>query len=281
MRTKTTILLLIMFCALSCKKECTIPTTIDNVKGKIKSLLLYNSDTTFNISRFYFNYDSLSGTLISVDANIKFQGIDTYFLGYINIINQSNNYIKIYNNINNVQYTIHTDNKQITDIYKMNNGISQLATSVYINNGMIDSIYDIGDFLQTNISFSNFKFHEGNCLSYSTSWKEFNGIEYIEKSDSIRLTYYNSIENNNVLFNQIIGSEFGGGSVFNEIIYFLGINGYYISKPNKNLIETIIHTNNLSTKYNYSIIDNNIKEVKIYKMDNNINDTSYQNITYY
>lgn len=272
-----TIFLSLCYLALSCNKECNNYNTKDILIGKIKSLTLYNYDSTYNLSKFYFFYDSHSGSLKSVDAYIKFQSVDTLIVDYINLV-KSNSYIYIYD-YNNNKYKIKVMDKQITTIYKTINATETLATLVYINNGIVDSIFDIGSFMQTNIFFSNFKYKDENCSSYLTNWFEFTGVEYVHKSDSLSFTFTN-IPNKGTVFNQIIGNEFGGGSILNEIIYFLGIDGYYIIKPNLTLIDTLKNREK-TTKYEYTVLNNLPTRVNQYSVATSVMDSSFQDITYY
>lgn len=271
---------IVIFTLFSCKKNCTIIVDNNNISGKIKSLSVYNNDSLYNNTKFYFYYDSIGGLLTTIDAYIKFQGIDTFIVSYFNIIRQNDNNLRIYNNFYGTQYKVNINDKQITSIYKISNDVEEMATSIFLDKDNVDSIYDIGNFLQTNIHLSDFKFNSGNCISYYTNWLEFTGSNYNYRTDTIHLTYNNTI-NNRVVFNQIIGSEYGGGSIFNEIIYFIGIDGYYILKPNSFLIDTVRYKGNAYTKYNYTIDDNKIMKVHLLQVNGIISENSYQDIEYY
>lgn len=279
---RTIVIILSFLLALSCKKECNNQNSKDNsIKGKIKSLTYYYDDSVNNISRFYFNYDSKTSLLQSIDMHGKFQGIDTFIHGYIYIVRLNNDTILFYNNLERKQYLITTDGKQITSIYKIDSlsGTNELATSIYLKDNKVDSIYDIGLFIQTNISFYHFKYDSKNCKGYSSKWREFFGT-YINKMDSVSFEY-TSIINNNMIPNQLPCTDHGGGSVLYNIVYYLGIDGFCIIKPNLHLIDSAKYSDNSFTKYNYNYVGNLVSKTSIISTKEGVSTNSYQIYTYY
>ncbi|MCC6582696.1 MAG: hypothetical protein IT271_03245 [Chitinophagales bacterium] len=277
---KKLLIILSFLFALSCKKECNNQNKQNVLHNKIKSLTYYESDSSNTISRYYFNYDTTTGLLISIDLHGRFQGIDTNFNSYINI-ERANNTVYFYNNFEGKQYLISTIGKQITSIIKIDtlSGSQELATVIFLKNDKTDSIFDIGIFLQTNISFYNFKYDVYNCNGYSSKWREFLGI-YVNKADTVSFTFTN-IVNNNMIPNQLPCTDHGGGSVLNDVVYYLGIDGYYIVKPNTFLIDSSNYSNNSYSKYFYTMNENIVNSTLILTNYNSNIVRSYQEYTYY
>lgn len=253
-----------IFILFSCKKEC-LKNNI--LKGKLKTLTEYDEgDSVNNLSRFYYYYDSISGTLADVIVVVKISGI-YYYPGAFNSIKKINsNTIRYSDRLNNRDFNIKLYNKQITEIYEVDtlNETEWLSTNVLFNNNSIDTIFDIGGSLPiSKIKYYGLSYSNNNCISYSSTWTESFTGDPIVKSSTYNIGY-TSLENSRFLKNQSPGALMGGfdnASVMNVISYFLGIDGYNVVKNNKNLIDTLT-VNGITTKYMYTLSNEKVTKVK-------------------
>lgn len=251
----------------SCEKECNKhPNAIDLLKGKIKTLSTVYSFT--DVMNYYFYYDSSNGELIKVTGGIalqnenievykKYKIDDSTLLVYYKYVPSGNpSYQK---------YIIKLNNKQIMSITGVDtlNNIQDVVSRFNYNNNKIDSISDKGDFISSNIQYFDFAFDSVNCLEYYSEWRD-NFFGGGDQQLNTRLTYTN-ILNTNQLSGQIpctILSDPDNSNLFFQLIYFLGIDGFYTAKPNKYLLDSANYSGSRGyIKFDYLFIDNEIVSV--------------------
>jgi len=265
----------------ACKKECNENKINSPYKGKIKMIMNYE-DSTNSFNRFYFFYDSTNGSLKSVDVQNYFFGIDTFIVGYLNIVKQSNGNIIFYDNFHNEQYTISLNNKKIVKIIK-NNSLPgpQEFTQLFYTNDHLDSIYDFGSTPAVyDISYNHFKYINERCFSYAVNWIENLSGTQTRKFDTTNL-YYSNITYTGTTVSQlpVTLNWPDGGTYLNTILFYLSLDGYYITPKSNYLLDSVITTSGIKTKYSYIYsTNNNISKVNVIK---NSNTNYYSIIEYY
>jgi len=121
------------------------------------------------MSHYFFNYDTISGNLISVDQRFRYPsiGVDSLIVGFINIVRQSNNTITLYERINLLNYLVKINTKQVISIDKINtSGNLENATGIFFKNNFVDSIFDSGflTFFNNEIQYNGFIYDtNGSC----------------------------------------------------------------------------------------------------------------------
>lgn len=208
----------------SCKKEVIAPTTISeekiSVEAKLKSIEIYGFT-------YHLIYDSITGKLTK-----------TWWerMGYVSEITtytHSSNRIFIGDNL--VAKLI-PNTKQIKSIYSIDpvsNNQSIYYSLYYFQNKIIVFNENNRDDCVNN----DYVYGNGNCLRFRSVYTFLVGNYWLFVSnDTIKYTYDNLLNNKFAPLQQS----------FNETesaplppTYFLGLDGYYICKPNKNLRQTI------------------------------------------
>lgn len=251
----------------SCEKECNKNQNVNDLwKGKIKTLSTTYSFT--DIMNYYFYYDSINGELTKVtggtalqNENIevykKYKIDDSTLLVYYKYVPSGNpSYQK---------YIIKLNNKQIISITGVDtlSSFHDIVTRFVYNNNKIESIFDKGDFISSNIHYMDFAFDSVNCLEYNSEWHD-NFLGNGDQQLNVKLTYTNLL-NTNLLSGQLpctILSDPDNTNLFFQLIYFLGIDGYYAIKPNKYLLDSANYSGQRSyIKFDYLFIDNQIVSV--------------------
>ncbi len=252
MKNKIISIVLLSICIFSCKKNCINKDVKADLSGKIKSAIISNQQQEIK-NKYYYKYDTITGQLITVSN-------DSIVLFSIQEIDDTQ--IVFYNNIDESTYVIKHIKNQIQSIRKSSSIVTQLS----FKNNKIDSIYDVGNIYNSNISYSNFISLNDNSVFYKVHYI-FNLFGIMENKEyETRLTYTN-IPNDNQSLSQSIGTIIAFPDInnnFNNISYYLGLNDYYIFKPNKYLIDSI-NTNDGSSfvKYDYQIHNNKITKQTI------------------
>lgn len=92
---------------------------------------------------------------------------------------------------------------------------------------------------------------------------------------------YNSLKNTNMVQFQSIGEY--NATVMGFIGYLLGIDGYYLLKPNYNLLDSInrTHPSRYTIKYDYTFSQNNITRIQISYPPGSSEFNRYNDMTYY
>jgi hypothetical protein len=284
---KKTVFIIIALCLnCSCKKVC-----VENSKfileGKIKTLLQFDEDSSSGIvSRYNFYYDTISGYLKTVEIQYRYLG-EYYTINVITINHLDNNTL-LYDNFENSRhkekYKIILNGKQITAILAIDTLTNEeaLVTSIHFNNGILDSIIDVGSFyvLASDIKYVNFEFNNNNCTKFTSYWSDYISGTVNNNEEACIITY-NSFKNTNMLQFQTIGEY--NASVMSFVGYLLGIDGYYIQKQNLNLIDSINRTypNPYTVKYDYTFSQDNISRVQISYPPNSSTYNRYNDMTYY
>lgn len=291
---KKYILLFVVFILLisSCKKEC--PNAKEQpdskYKGKVKSLKAYSysNDTT----QYYFYYDSISGNLQS--ASRKYYGSDLLNSDTVTTVfyfeKHNDTSIYIHNSSTSYIKKIMVHNRQIVATYLFDTitNAEYPATTISIMDNKVDSIIDIGQGSAVyDISYGNFMYDaNNNCTNYTSYWTDILSGFPVNYAYNYAFTFTTK-PNTNMLHWQIPGDVLGNfdqASQFNEVIYFLGINGYYIVQPNKYLIDSALYSaTDAYAKYSYSFTNGNITNVVIKTGANSVPFTEnyYQEYTYY
>lgn len=283
----TYLLFLISIAFSSCKKECHKTEDINVLKGKLKSWTEYNNstDSSIELKRFNFIYDTISGDLIKVNIDGKFNSV--YYPNVTSIILNKINGTTLqvvqddllsYKRIFNVSIA----GKQILAIHEVDtlSATETIATTIIKSNGAVDSIYDIGyDPSQiSDIKHYDFQYNNNNCTSYTTysNVKIFTS-QYI--TDTFEIVY-SSLVNTRFLRFQIPGVLLNdNSSIMRILLSFLSIDGYYIIQPNANLIDSIMHSGR-TEKYEYQLTGNRVSKM-ISKFDFQPSYILYNDIAYY
>jgi hypothetical protein len=270
----------------SCNKVC-INTQDNKIKGKLKEYVSYlnTTDSSLNAARMLFIYDSITGNLDSIALVAKLNGnyIDTFGSIIFNTLD-SNRLTLTYKDIIHFspeKYMIYHTGKKINKISIVDiSGNESIIIKNYWSIAANDSISDVGNFPSSGILLSNFIFLNENCTQYKSSWIDLYFSPTVQKHNTDTIQYSSNI-NNNVLPNQLIGNVgFDYYSVFSnlsKIIYYLSIDGYYIIKPNKNLIQRIYSGSNY---YSFSYEFSSSNRVEKFLIERNAN-KSVIDLTYY
>jgi hypothetical protein len=273
---------------ISCKKECKVLHE-DNLKEKIKSIKLYSEDTLVNsMSHYFFNYDTISGNLISVDQRFRYPsiGVDSLIVGFINIVRQSNNTITLYERINLLNYLVKINTKQVISIDKINtSGNLENATGIFLKNNFVDSIFDSGflTFFNNEIQYNGFIYDtNGSCIKYNINWKDNSTGFPVVKFDTIMLTY-TDMETTYFLPSQQPCGLFGGdaGANMNIVNTSISVENYYFVKPSKYLLRSFSTSSGTTAEYNYTKTDNKISNIKIKFTKDGVSSYLYYDIYYY
>lgn len=281
---KIILILIPILCLLfSCKKE-SIHNDTNILNGKLKTLTEYDDDNTFRDTiTYYFIYDTINGDLQKI--KVKYVNaflVDTFGIDEWNIdkINDSTIIFK-------EEYKVIVNNKQILRIYKYDTA-SQTTVNLYSEvtkqDSNVSSVYDVGkSVLGYEIVLSDFKFENDNCTQYKGSWIDAVSGIFINKSTIYNISYTSNINNTTLQYQAVTAERTTLGSLvnFQYVAYFLGINGYYLVPPNKNLINTITDSVSGATiKYNYQFANDRVERFDV--RDNNSNFVyDYNIMTYY
>lgn len=288
---KNNILLLwlfgMFFCSIySCKKD-----SVNNpgyiLRGKIKTLIQYDADTSGStVSRYNYYYDTISGLLKKVEIQYRYLG--EYYTTNIVVINHIDNNTIVYDNFeerrHKEKYRILLDGKQITGIHSVDTltGDENIVTSVHFNNNTIDSIMDSGTFyaIAGDINLYDLLYNNSNCTKFQSTWSDYMSGNINFNQEECVLTY-NSLKNTNMVQFQTIGEY--NATVMGFIGYLLGIDGYYLLKPNYNLIDSINRTypSGYTIKYDYTFSQNNITRIQISYPPRSSEFNRYNDMTYY
>lgn len=273
---------------LSCKKECH-NTKNDVLKGKIKTIKFYGEDTIFanSIDEYFYNYDTISGGLQSIDHRIKIpaNSIDSLIIGAINIIYQSNNTILVYDRFHGTNYFVKSNGKQILSIDKETFGLYEPTATLFFKNNKIDSIYDTGFFAAfiSDIKYNGFIYDSiHNCISYHINWIENYTGSPVEQTDTIHLNY-SAEKTNYILPSQQPCGLFGGdaGVTMNVVNTSLNVENYYIVKPSSYLLNSFTTSSGTTADYYYTTTNNKVSKIKIKYTKDGVSSYQYYDFTYY
>lgn len=266
----------------SCKKESINNNNI--LKGKLRTLTEYDDDNTFKDTiTYYFIYDTINGDLQKIKVKyVNAYLVDTFGLDEWNI-DKINDTTIIFKG----EYKVIVNNKQIIRIYKYDT-TSQSVVNLYSEVSKLDSnvtmVYDIGkSVLGYEIVLSDFKFENNNCTQYKGSWIDGVSGIFIHKSTIYNISYTSNVNNTTLQYQAVTAERTTLGTLtnFQYVAYFLGINGYYLVPPNKNLINTITDSiRGVTIKYNYQFANDKVEKLDV--RDSNTNFVyNYNIMTYY
>jgi len=293
---KLTIFIVLPFILLiySCCNDNQLPTPKDILKGKLRTIEddyikgIISQDSAI---RFYFNYDSSNGELEYVSIKIPFNNKDTMVPIFI-INKQNNGEMYVYSNFfsqnsETRKFKINTIGKRITSVIELdtvNNTENIVAYGTYTAN-IIDSAFNVGDFLLYNIKFSNFIFSNQNCISYNINppiVPPHNAFVLYQKLNYINYTIKNKLYLQNCM-------DISSPIKYGLFLYFLSVDDYYIIPHNQNLISDVTFYNDNATdttkiRYDYQFTGSDVKSVKrtsFVLSDTSVKSESYQRMTYY
>ncbi|MDB5226117.1 MAG: hypothetical protein JWN78_310 [Bacteroidota bacterium] len=258
---------------LSCKKNSlTIqsPGATNNpvsLTGKLKKLSWTNTSLGYTFS-FDFKYDTLDGKLNSILANNR---------EFCHIYKEMNNSIRLifdlnammsevdsqYTFISRAEYYAYLDHgyiDKITSIDTVTHREKMIA--VYYRNGiLLDSM--VGSFPS---GASNYIFNNDNLEQLYN----FIGIAYPIGgiSSTLQFHYASLLNTGTTTPLQHFEFYFPTSFVGTDVTYFLGLNGYYPYRPNKNLVDTIYSvefSGPVATMYNEYELNN---QMRVSKMTN-------------
>jgi len=265
--------------AACCKKENNIKTNV--LSGKLKTLKEYYSapDSINYLIYFHYEYDTISRDLKKVTLEVKQSGIYSN-IGIITINKIDDNTIIYNDDIDKRKFKIYLSGQQITEIREIDTltNSETTATAIFLVDNVVDSISDVGlssaNF--NNIQVRDFIFMNNNCKSFDISWVINFGIP-INQRDTLLFSYSNYL-NSGVIPNQL-PYYFSGGSIMSFLSFNLSLNGYYITQPNKNLIDSI----NFSSKkdlFSYQFINQRVSKIT-YTYSYRPDYIMYHNLEYY
>lgn len=277
MRTNIFFILLIVLIVSACTKESQRQAS-KPFAGKVKTI----TDNTFGYDSIYLFYDSTSANLKKVIiSRINLLSGDS--IKYYISIWHNNNVINFkINTVDNddstgVRMKISTINKQITSISQVNlDNTETILKQIYINDSDVDSVFDTGVGLWTDIHAKDFIYANGNCTYYTSNWMQlYNpiGPVYGKAYDTLGFYYSNMDNTHTLLYQQPLEMNFYINNWF--MLDLLQMDGYYILPHNNNLIDSFVNANKFVTKYSYEFNpDNKVSVVRI-------NTGKEQHITYY
>lgn len=275
----------VLFFLNSCNKE-NIPDA--NLEGKLKEIISYAlNDSTKNILRQYFTYDTKTGNLIKIQTDAKINGhfIEEFGLATFKKLDEQN---ILYENLqfgksNPDKYIINHINLQIKEIILKNAANNNLVvTNVYHTNDY-DSIVDLGIFPYFDMEVHNFKFENGNCITYNITAQYMYMIfpapisvfDTIEYSNFINNTYDLALQNIGV--NSISG--YTSYCYYDKVLSNASFYGLHLIKNNKNLISKI-YANDKYNLFNYEFNSKN-KVSKVIITENDTIEPTIKEYIYY
>ena len=229
----------------SCTPENKQPNP-SKLKGKVKTVYYTDTITNDTTYRYYLYYDAtgfltsvkddsitvfaftkLNDTTLKVIFHYPYEAVTT---GYVYLDGNRITSINI-----GTRY-VYPDLGIDTTIY------SDLINTIYTT-PHLDSVYDftpspfIGLGYSTDFKFYDFVFSNDNCISYNISSRYVPMYGPQQNKTGTYTHAYTNIENNQMIPDQIVAD---GYTTANHLFgYFLGINGYSILPPNKNLVQNI------------------------------------------
>lgn len=272
MRNYLLLFLLVLFAAVSCKKEKTTSAPHYLFEGKLRSITEKAVSDGIPPISYFFIYDSTTQNLVRVEyaSDTTLSHRDTIIVstkdedGFINISNS---------------YRIKVNGKQVDSIYIIPSVVS--IANLFKTGSTIDSMSDAWWGILKLMS-RDFVFSDGNCTSFTASWDEI-GPPTKHLVDTLHLSYTNYINKNQLWYQQPVSysATYNSLCISSFLLNILQQDGYYMFPINKNLIEKVTGKHK-TINFAYEFDDRNlVKKVIITRVPEDITAIGFQTMTYY